>query len=140
MKRIIFFILIILTIKTNAQTTFEAAIRQILQTQEKAWNNGNLDAFMFGYWNNDSLMFIGKKGLTYGYHATLANYKKSYPDTAHMGKFSSTIISIKKLSNEYYFVIGKWELFRTVGNISGHYSLLFRKIKGKWVIIADHSS
>ncbi|HNE94297.1 MAG TPA: DUF4440 domain-containing protein [Chitinophagaceae bacterium] len=140
MKRIIFFILIILTIKTNAQTTDEAAIRQILQTQEKAWNNGNLDAFMFGYWNNDSLMFIGKKGLTYGYHATLANYKKSYPDTAHMGKFSSTIISIKKLSNEYYFVIGKWELFRTVGNISGHYSLLFRKIKGKWVIIADHSS
>lgn len=140
MKKISLLFFVFIAFNSYSQTKDEVAIKQILKTQEKAWNNGNLDAFMVGYWNNDSLMFIGKKGLTYGYKATLANYKKSYPDTAYMGKFTSTLISIKRLSNEYYFVIGKWELNRTVGNISGHYSLLFRKIKGKWVIIADHSS
>lgn len=140
MKKISLLFFVFIVFNSYSQTKDEVAIKQILKTQENAWNTGNLDAFMIGYWNNDSLMFIGKKGLTYGFNATLENYKKSYPDTAYMGKFTSTLISIKKLSNEYYFVIGKWELNRTVGNIFGHYSLLFRKIKGKWVVVADHSS
>jgi len=132
--------MLLLVIKTNAQSIDEKQITHILQLQEAAWNNGNLEKFMHGYWQNDSLMFIGKNGITYGYHATLNNYKKNYPDTAYMGKFTSTILQIKKLSKEYYFVVGKWFLQRSVGNIQGHYTLLFRKIKGEWVIIADHSS
>lgn len=140
MKKISLLFFVFIAFNSYAQNKDEEAIKQILKTQENAWNNGSLEKFMIGYWHNDSLMFIGKKGLTFGYNATLENYKKSYPDTAYMGKFTSTLISIKKLSNEYYFVIGKWELDRTVGNIFGHYSLLFRKIKGKWVVVADHSS
>jgi len=115
-------------------------ILQILQQQEQAWNNGNLDAFMIGYWNNDSLLFIGKNGPKYGYANTLANYKKSYPDTSYMGRFTSTVLSIQKLSAKHYFVVGKWYLKRSVGDVSGHYTLLFKKIKGNWVIVADHSS
>jgi len=57
-----------------------------------------------------------------------------------MGKLSFNILQVKKLSNEYYYVVGKWMLKRTVGDLSGHYNLLFRKINGKWVIVADHSS
>lgn len=137
-----FFILFItfLSLNLKAQTKDETAIKKIMSAQEVAWNNGDLDKFMIGYWKNDSLLFIGSKGPTYGYDKTLANYKKGYPDTAHMGKFTSTIISMKKLSNEYYFVVGKWYLQRSVGDAGGHYTLLFRKIKGKWNIIADHSS
>lgn len=112
----------------------------MLQAQEKEWNNGNLEAFMKGYWQNDSLLFIGKNGPKYGYTTTLENYKKGYPDTARMGKFTSTILCIKKLSREYYFVVGKWYLKRTVGDVSGHYTLLIKKINGEWVIVADHSS
>lgn len=140
MKKISLLLFVFIAFNSYAQNKDEEAIKQILKTQESAWNNGSLEKFMIGYWHNDSLMFIGKKGLTFGYNATLENYKKSYPDTAYMGKLTSTLISIKRLSNEYYFVIGKWELNRTVGNIFGHYSLLFRKIKGKWVVVADHSS
>ena len=140
MKKISLLLFVFIAFNSYAQNKDEEAIKQILKTQESAWNNDSLEKFMIGYWHNDSLMFIGKKGLTFGYNATLENYKKSYPDTAYMGKLTSTLISIKRLSNEYYFVIGKWELNRTVGNIFGHYSLLFRKIKGKWVVVADHSS
>lgn len=142
MKRY-FFLILIFALKNyfvSAQNTDEMLIRSLLQQQEAAWNEGNLEAFMNGYWQSDSLMFIGKNGPTYGYHKTLANYKKSYPDTAYMGKFKSTIISIQKLSVNYYFVTGKWFLKRSIGDVSGHYTLLLKKINGIWVIIADHSS
>lgn len=137
-----FLLLLILgfALQTVAQTKNEKVILNMLKQQETAWNEGNLDKFMIGYWQNDSLMFIGKSGPTYGYTKTLANYKKGYPDTAHMGKFTSTIISIKKLSSKYYFVTGSWYLQRTVGDAKGFYTLLLRKIKGQWVIVADHSS
>ena len=118
----------------------EVVIRKILDVQTAAWNRGDIENFMKGYWENDSLMFIGKSGVTYGYNNTLANYRKGYPDTAAMGKLAFTLIQVKKLSKEYYHVTGKWFLKRSIGDIGGHYTLLFKKINGRWVIISDHSS
>lgn len=116
------------------------AIQAILQNQTVAWNKGDLDAFMVGYWDNDSLVFIGKLGPTYGFKNTLANYKKNYPDTSHMGKLNFDIVSVKPLSDNHYFVIGKWFLQRSVGNVNGVFTLVFRKTKEGWKIISDHSS
>ena len=95
---------------------------------------------MQGYWNHDSLLFIGKSGPTYGYKATLERYKKSYSTPEQMGMLYFTLLQIKGLSKEYYSVAGKWELKRATGDISGHFTLLFRKIKGQWLIVSDHSS
>jgi len=140
MKQFLLFVFCTTTFFAQAQNKNENAIRAMLSAQEAAWNTGNLEQFMIGYWQSDSLMFIGKNGPTYGYDKTLENYKKGYPDTAHMGKFTSTIVSMKRLSAKYYFVIGKWFLKRTIGDVSGYYTLLIRKINGKWVVVADHSS
>ena len=123
-----------------AQTKTTKKILSILKMQDDSWNRGDIDGFMQTYWQNDSLMFIGKSGVTYGWQNTLNNYKKGYPDTAAMGKLDFTLINIKKLSRKYYHVIGKWHLTRTVGNLQGHFTLLLMKVKGKWFIIADHSS
>ena len=123
-----------------AQSADEKSILKILDDQTKFWNQGNLDQFVKGYWHHDSLMFIGQSGITYGYQNTLNNYKKNYSDTAKMGKLAFEIIKVQKLSDEYYFVVGKWFLKRTVGDLQGHYTLLFRKINKEWVIVADHSS
>ena len=123
-----------------AQSKNEKKIREQLNAQTDSWNRGDLESFMETYWKNDSLLFIGKSGVNRGWQTTLNNYKKGYPDTAAMGKLSFDIILVKKLSSKYYYVVGKWMLTRTIGDLSGHYDLLFRKIKGKWVIVADHSS
>ncbi|HEU4633058.1 MAG TPA: DUF4440 domain-containing protein [Flavisolibacter sp.] len=123
-----------------AQADDEQAIRTILAEQTAAWNRGSLDDFMKGYWNNDSLMFIGQSGVTYGYNNTLQNYKKSYDNADKMGTLTFDLIKVQRLSPEYYFVVGKWHLQRKAGDVGGHYNLLFRKISGKWVIVADHSS
>jgi hypothetical protein len=122
------------------QSSDELTIRKVLDNQIKAWNKGDIEDFMQGYWKNDSLMFIGKNGINWGWQKTLENYKKRYPDVTAMGKLSFDIILIKELSPEYYYVVGKWMLNRSIGDLDGHYNLLFRKINGIWLIIADHSS
>ncbi|HYD20079.1 MAG TPA: DUF4440 domain-containing protein [Flavipsychrobacter sp.] len=118
----------------------ESAIRQMLEKQVIEWNKGNIEGYMRGYWENDSLVFIGRNGPTYGYVPTLECYKKGYPTVEHMGRLISTITSIRRLSDDYYFIIGKWSLIRNIGDVSGAYSLLLRKIHGQWVIVVDHSS
>lgn len=123
----------------NAQTP-EAAIRQLMQQQTDAWNKGNIPAFMQTYWQSDSLLFIGKNGITKGWQATLDRYKKSYPDTAAMGQLHFNLLEFKQLTPELYFLVGQWHLQRSVGNLQGHFTLLIRKMNGAWKIIADHSS
>ena len=133
-------ILLSFLFSVSAQNKDEQEILFILKSQTTEWNRGNIDAFMEGYWKNDSLMFIGKSGVTYGYNNTLKNYKKNYPDDATMGKLNFNIIKVQPLSSDTYFVLGKWMLSRSIGNISGHYTLIFRKINQQWVIVSDHSS
>jgi ketosteroid isomerase-like protein len=118
----------------------ESAIRSIMAAQEAAWNRGDLNTFMDGYWVSDSLCFIGSRGLTYGWKTTLANYRKGYPTPAAMGRLTFTIIRVEQLSRRSAFVIGGWHLAREQGDLSGHYTLLWKKKKGRWVIVADHSS
>ena len=129
-----------IVMRSQAQSKNETTIRNILNEQTRAWNKGDINGFMKGYWENDSLMFIGKTGITYGWTNTLNNYKKGYPDTAAMGKLTFTLFSVKRLSKRHYHVVGKWFLKRSIGDVGGHYTLLFQKINGRWVIIADHSS
>jgi ketosteroid isomerase-like protein len=124
----------------SAQNKDEQAVRSILADQTKQWNKGNIEAFMHGYWENDSLLFIGKSGPKYGYRNTLESYKKGYPDTAAMGKLSFNLLELRRLSPDYYFVLGKWMLKRSIGDVGGHFTLLFRRIHNRWVIVADHSS
>jgi ketosteroid isomerase-like protein len=143
MKKQFFFLLllsVLLINKSHAQAGPEKQIRKILQDQTAAWNNGDIDLFMKGYWKNDSLLFVGKNGPTYGYANTLNNYKKNYPNKDFMGKLQFTLLEVKPLAKQIWMVLGKWELTRNAGNISGHYTLLFKKINGEWVIILDHSS
>ena len=140
MKFLLTFLSLSTLLSLSAQNKDEQAIRNILNQQSIQWNKGTLEGFMKGYWESDSLLFIGKSGVEYGYKTTLDNYKKAYPDTAAMGKLAFDILKIQQLSADYYFVLGKWMLQRTIGNQKGFYTLLFRKIKKRWVIVADHSS
>jgi hypothetical protein len=136
-------LLIFFCVSVNAvsgQSKDEASVLKILAEQTKFWNEGKMDQFVKGYWEHDSLMFIGQSGVTYGYRNMLNNCKKNYSDTTKMGKLAFEIIKVQRLSDQYYFVVGKWFLKRSIGDLNGHYTLLFRKINNEWVIVADHSS
>ena len=140
MKKIFFLFACFISLSSLAQNKNEKAIIELLHEQDQCWNRGEIEGFMDTYWKNDSLMFIGKSGVTYGWHNTMNNYKRGYPDTASMGKLDFKLIKIQRLSRNYYSVVGKWHLSRSIGDLQGHFTLLMRKIKGQWKIIADHSS
>lgn len=124
----------------NAQQHDQLQITALMTAQTTAWNKGDIDGFMQTYWHSDSLLFIGKNGVTYGWQATLDRYKKTYPDVTAMGKLDFKLLEFKPLATDVYLLIGQWHLQRTIGDLQGHFSLILKKIKGQWKIIADHSS
>jgi ketosteroid isomerase-like protein len=140
-KAFLFLIFISSSIATFSQKDSKAVQTVIknMDIQEKAWNNFDIPGFMNYYWNNDSLKFIGSKGITYGWKSTLDNYIKGYPTKEAMGVLKFTIIEAKQLSKTSVYVIGKWELTKDKP-AGGYFTLLWKKINGNWVIVADHTS
>ncbi len=139
---LLLFFLSINLIVFGQKTTDAEAIKTMMLQQTKDWNDGNIDAFMQGYWQSDSLMFIGSRGITYGWQATLDNYKKRYPDRATMGTLKFTFLKLDFFNkNTTCWLLGQWHLTRPEkGDVGGYYTLMLKKIKGKWLIVSDHTS
>jgi hypothetical protein len=118
------------------------AIVQVLTTQTAAWNRGDIAGFMEGYWKSDSLVFIGRKGPTYGWQPTLTNYQKSYPDAAAMGQLDFSGLRVSLLAPTAAQVVGRWHLARpaALGDLQGYFLLVLRHIDGRWVVVADHTN
>ncbi|MDA9120531.1 nuclear transport factor 2 family protein [Flavobacteriales bacterium] len=125
---------------TRPDMKAEEKIRLVLAEQQICWNKGDIDSFMDGYWNSDSLRFIGKSGINYGWQATLDNYKKSYPDKAAMGKLEFDILNLEPMGTENYLVTGKWKLIREADEPNGLFTLIWKRFGDEWKIIYDHSS
>jgi hypothetical protein len=146
MKTNIFlFLVLILTLSCHStrhvfdQKSEITEIKRILYLQQTHWNRGDIDAFMNGYWRSEELTFIGSKGIKYGWSATLAQYKKSYPDKATMGQLNFEIITLELLGTDAARMIGKYTLTREKDMPSGHFTLFWRKIDKKWLIISDQT-
>ncbi len=115
-------------------------ILKLLETQRQAWNKGDMEGYMQGYEQSDSLVFVGKSGPEYGWKTTLDNYKKAYPNKSAMGILTFDIKKVKIISADHAFVLGAWNLKREKDEPKGFFTLLLKKIDGKWKVIADHSS
>jgi len=139
MKTIItFFALLLFSCSLFAQD--KETIAKVLEDQRLAWNRGDIDAFMQGYWKSDSLVFVGKDAPVYGWQKIIDRYKKGYPDKAAMGELTFDIIQIKILDSNNAFVLGGWRLKREKDAPGGYFTLWFRKINGEWKIVCDHTS
>ena len=115
-------------------------IAQVLQTQSDAWNAGNIAGFMEGYAKLPTLRFASGGTVTYGWQETLERYKTHYPDRAAMGTLTFSDLDTTLLSGDAALVFGRWRLKTDKGEPSGLFTLLFRKVEGRWCIVADHTS
>lgn len=123
----------------NYKTSKKEITTMMLQ-QAEDWSKGDIEAFMTGYIKSDDLKFVGHNGITYGWQATLDNYKKNYPSKEHTGILSFKLLEFDQLADDVFLVIGEFHLKRTVGDTEGMFSIILKNIKGEWKIIADHSS
>lgn len=124
---------------TRHHSEDKQAILAVMKAQEKAWSQHDLEGFMEGYWKSDSLKFYGSRGITYGWEQTLANYKKGYPSADHSGTLTFKVNDISEIARDAYWVMGEYDLKRTVGDAHGIFMILFKKIDDEWKIVADMS-
>ena len=128
------------TVKQSGDSEPSQAIRAVLSAQQAAWNQGDIPAFLKGYWNSPELTFSGSDGIVRGYDGLLARYKKTYPDKAAMGELDFTGLEIRPLGSDAALVLGKWHLQRASGPVGGVFTLVFRRFPDGWRIIHDHTN
>jgi uncharacterized protein (TIGR02246 family) len=130
--------------ETSRDTEATAAVRKVLAVQNEAWNRGDLEGFMQGYWKSDEIRFAGGDSFRNGWMATLKSYQKGYPDAAAMGKLGFDPLEVRELSPDIVYVFGKWKLTRVNEAPEkaphGLFTLIFERKDGAWVITRDHSS
>src|SRR4051812_14245806 len=134
-----------LTVSASAQTSMSAdekAVRAVLEQQSAAWNRGDLDAFMAGYWRSPQLTFYSAGDVTSGWDATMARYQKRYKSEGRaMGKLDFTVLEVRMLSRDAAWVGGRWRLHMPDGKTPGGlFTLMFRKLPEGWRIVHDHTS
>jgi beta-aspartyl-peptidase (threonine type) len=117
-----------------------AAITKILEAQQNNWNQGNVDAFLEGYWHSPDLTFSGSGGIARGWDGVLARYKKNYPDRGAMGQLDFSGLEFHFLGKDAALVLGHWHLTRAQGDIGGVFSLVWQRFPEGWRIIHDHTS
>ena len=118
----------------------EASIRSVLAEQQSAWNRGDIDAFMEGYWKSPQLRFTSGNTVTYGWDETLARYKKYYKTKDIMGQLSFDIMQVERSAPDLAVVLGRFTLKREADEPTGLFTLIFRKFDDEWLIVSDHTS
>jgi beta-aspartyl-peptidase (threonine type) len=118
----------------------ETAIREVMNEQVAAWNRGDIDGFMAGYWHSPRLTFVSGTNVTRGWQETLDRYKKGYDTRAKMGTLTFSELEITVLSKDAAVVLGSWSLAREKDNPHGKFTLIFRKFKEGWRVVMDHTS
>jgi ketosteroid isomerase-like protein len=120
----------------------EEGVKHVLVSQVEAWNRGNLQAYMNGYWRSPDLVFFSGATVTRGWQPTLERYQQRYASAGkEMGKLEFSELHIEVLSRRAAVVTGHWQLTMSDGKLPhGLFTLLFRKMDSGWKIVHDHSS
>ena len=138
--RYIIFMLVIIFFTATAQNQTQKEISEVLSKQAVAWNNGDIEGYMGGYWKSDSLLFTSGGNIQRGWNATLEKYKKSYGTKSKMGTLKFSDLEITLLSPESAWIFGHWELNRKKDHPHGVFTLILKKFPDGWKIIHDHTS
>lgn len=145
MKNIFVALLLILgamsvTFAQSKEEKIKIDVRKVMDEQVAAWNNGDIEGFMKGYWNSPQMTFVSGDNVTKGWQPTLERYKKSYNSRAKMGVLSFSELEITVTGKDSAVVLGRFTLVRDADKPTGMFTLNFRKFKDGWKIIIDHTS
>ncbi len=117
------------------------AIRTLLANQVAAWNRGDLEGFMEGYWRSPELTFVSGTTVTKGWEATLARYRQRYQSEGRaMGRLDFEDLVIEMVGPRAALVRGAWRVVLPEQAASGRFTLLVRRFPSGWRIVYDHTS
>jgi ketosteroid isomerase-like protein len=122
------------------KATAIAEIEGVLRAQQEAWNRGDINEFMNGYWRSEETVFVSGDDVTRGWQKVLDRYKRKYSDRAKMGALAFSNLEITPLGNDSAVALGTWKLKRASDTPHGRFTLIFRRFPDGWRIIHDHTS
>jgi len=122
------------------QSDDAAAVLTLLNDQTAAWNRGDIEGFMNGYWNSNQTEFVSSEGVSRGWLALLERYRRSYPDRKAMGHLTFSDLEIRVECPTAAYALGEYHLQRENDNPSGVFTLNFRKFPEGWRIVVDHTT
>ena len=146
MKTLLLVVLVLIanmTFLAQSKSDAKAAadIRTVMETQTAAWNRGDIEGFMQGYWKSEQMVFVSGTNVARGWQAALDRYKKSYDTKAKMGTLTFSDLEINVLAKDSAAVLGSWKVTLADGKSSGgKFTLIFRKFKDGWKVVHDHTS
>ena len=117
-----------------------AAVRAVIESQQAAWNRGDIEGFMAGYAREEATTFVSGDTLTRGWQTVLDRYKRNYDSRAKMGTLTFSELEFKPLSPFYIMATGRWQLARDADTPHGRFTLIFRRTVGGWRVVHDHTS
>ena len=117
-----------------------AEIQSVLSAQQDAWNRGDIDAFMNGYAQSASTVFVSEDEVRRGWETVRDRYRIRYSDRAKMGTLSFSDIEVTMLSPDAAAVLGRWRLKRPNDEPHGRFTLIFKRLREGWLIVHDHTS
>lgn len=124
-----------------AEPAPNAAVQKVLDDQVVAWNKGDLEGFMAGYWKSPDLSFYSGNTRTKGWQATLDRYRKKYQgEKKEMGKLAFSELAIDLIGDDHALVKGRWQLTLKNETPTGLFTLIMKKLPEGWRIVHDHTS
>ncbi len=117
-----------------------AAIRSVLVAQGEAWNRGDLSGYMDSFARNERTRHIFNRDITVGYSAIEARFQSRYPDPSNMGTISHSDLDVTVLAPDAAFAFAHWSFEHEGKTFAGVFTLIFRHLDGRWVIVHDHST
>lgn len=115
-------------------------VRALLSQQVADWNSGDIAAFMNGYWRDERVRFASGGEVRRGWSNVMSDYERRYPDRAAMGTLHTAGIEISEISKDAAMVFGQWAVTAGGAHHCGLFTLLVRKVEGRWVVVHDHTS
>jgi beta-aspartyl-peptidase (threonine type) len=118
----------------------QSEITAVLNMQQEAWNRGDIEGFMNGYWHSEETVFVSSDEVTRGWEKVLDRYQKNYANRAKMGMLTFSNLEITPLGDDAAVVLGAWKLKRAKDEPHGRFTLIFRRLPEGWKIVHDHTS
>ncbi len=117
-------------------------IRALLNQQMNDWNQGDLNAFLNGYWKSPKVVFQSGDDRFDGWDLVRERYFKRYgKDAKTMGKLQFEGLEIELLGTSDAFARGRFRLETIDGKKpTGLFTLILHQFPEGWKIIHDHTS
>jgi ketosteroid isomerase-like protein len=141
MKNMVPFLILLAAPVSLSAADAKDDVRKVLDDQVAAWNKGDVEGYMAGYWQSDDLTFYSGGTVTKGWKATLERYKKNYTVAGKkMGTLAFADVEVSMIADDAAMVLGKWKLTGLDEPANGLFTLIVKKKPEGWRIVHDHTS